>query len=157
MLKESAMSDFLKVLIICRHNSGRSQIAAAYLEKLAGDRAVVESAGLEPAAAVNPLVIEVMKEEGFDLSRKKPQSVFELFKQGRLFDHVITVCGETEQQCPLFPGITQRWHVPFPDPSQVTGTHIERLAQVRAIRDRIKAWLMSPGPDDFVRKSGLSG
>jgi arsenate reductase len=157
MLKVSPMSDVLNVLIICRHNSGRSQIAAAYMERLVGNRAVVESAGLEPAAAVNPLVVEVMKEEGFDLSRKKPQSVFELFKQGRLFDHVITVCGETEQQCPLFPGITQRWHVPFPDPSQVTGTHAEQLAQVRAIRDKIKAWLTSPGPDDFVRKSGLSG
>ncbi len=140
---------------IDRHNSGRSQIAEAYLKRLAGERAAVESAGLEPAAAVNPLVVEVMNEEGFDLSRKKPQSVFDLFKQGRLFDHVITVCGDTEQQCPLFPGITRRWHIPFPDPSCAAGTHEERLAQVRAIRDQIKAWLTRPGPEDFVRKSGL--
>jgi arsenate reductase len=61
------MSDQLNVLIICRHNSGRSQIAETYLKKLAGGRVQVESAGLEPAAAVNPLVVEVMKEEGFDM------------------------------------------------------------------------------------------
>jgi arsenate reductase len=151
------MSDPLKILIICRHNSGRSQIAEAYLKRLAGDRAHVESAGLEPATGVNPLVVEVMQEEGFDLSHKKPQSVFELFKQGRLFDHVITVCSDTEQQCPLFPGITQRWHIPFPDPSEATGSHEERLVQVRAIRDMIKTWLLRPRPDDFVRKAELSG
>jgi arsenate reductase len=151
------MSEALKVLIICRHNSGRSQIAAAYLEKLAGGRAEVESAGLEPAAAVNPLVVEAMREEGFDLSGKKPQSVFGLFKEGRLFDHVITVCSDTESQCPIFPGITRRWHMPFPDPAAANGSREERLAQVRAIRDMIKTWLMSPGPDDFSRKSGLTG
>jgi arsenate reductase len=149
------MSEPLKVLVICRHNSGRSQIAEAYLKKLAGGRAEVESAGLEPAASVNPLVVEVMKEEGFDLSHKKPQSVFELFKQGRLFEHVITVCSDTELQCPIYPGITQRWHMPFPDPSKATGTREEQLAQVRTIRDMIKTWLLSPGPDDFVSKSRL--
>jgi len=155
--EKNPMSDSLKVLIICRHNSGRSQIAEAYLQRLAGDRAEVESAGLEPAAAVNPLVVEVMKEEGFNLSQKKPQSVFGLFKQGRLFDHVITVCSDTEQQCPLFPGITRRWHMPFPDPSKATGTRDEQLTQVRTIREMIKAWLLSPGPDDFASKVGLLG
>jgi len=151
------MPDTIKVLVICRHNSGRSQIAEAYLKKLAGGRADVESAGLEPAAAVNPLVVEAMQEEGFDLSGKKPQSVFELFKQGRLFDHVITVCSDTESQCPIFPGITRRWHMPFPDPSKATGTRDEQLTQVRTIREMIKAWLLSPGPDDFASKVGLSG
>jgi arsenate reductase len=149
------MTHRLNVLIICRHNSGRSLIAEAYLKKLAGGKAAVESAGLEPAAAVNPLVVEVMKEEGFDLSHKKPQSVFELFKQGRLFDHVITVCSDTELQCPLYPGITRRWHMPFPDPSNATGTREEQLAQVRTIRDMIRTWLLSPAPDDFVSKIGL--
>lgn len=149
------MSNQPKVLIICRHNSGRSQIAEAYLKKLAGERIHVESAGLEPAEGVNPLVVEVMKEEGFDLSNKKPQSVFELFKKGRLFDHAVTVCSDTELQCPVFPGITRRWHVPFPDPSIVTGTHEEQLTQVRAIRDRIKKWLLTPGADDFVTKARL--
>jgi arsenate reductase len=151
------MSEPLNVLIVCRHNSGRSQIAEAYLKKLAGARIQVESAGLEPAATVNPLVVEVMREEGFDLSRKKPQSLFALFQKGRLFDHVVTVCSETELQCPTYPGITQRWHKPFPDPSKVSGSPEEQLAQVRAIRDMIKSWLLNPGPEDFVIKAGLLG
>jgi arsenate reductase len=149
------MQDKLIVLFICRHNSGRSQIAEAYLKKLAGDRVNVESAGLEPAKSVNPLVVEVMKEEGVDLSSKKPQSAFELYKQGRLFDHVVTVCDDTEGECPIFPGITKRWHVPFPDPSKATGTREEQLAQVRSIRDMIKKWLFNPGADDFVKKARI--
>jgi len=149
------MSDQLRVLFICQHNSGRSQIAEAYLKKLAGDRVHVESAGLKPAEAVNPLVVEVMKEEGFDLSDKKPQSVFELFKEGRLFSHIVTVCSDTEHQCPVYPGIARRWHVPFPDPSKVTGTREAQLSQVRLIRDQIKKWLFNPRADDFVSKAGI--
>ena len=149
------MSVKQKVLIICQHNSGRSQIAEAYLSKIGGERIHVESAGLEPAETVNPLVVEVMKEEGFDLSNKKTQSVFELFKKGSIFNHVITVCSDTELQCPIFPGITQRWHMPFPDPSKVTGSRKEQLAQVRSIRDMIKKWIQDPGADDFVSKARL--
>lgn len=85
------MVNKIKVLFICQHNSGRSQIAEAYLRRFYGDYFEIESAGLEPAEAVNPLVVQVMAEEGFDLSKKKPQSVFELYKQGRLYDHVITI------------------------------------------------------------------
>ncbi|MFH1954158.1 MAG: arsenate reductase ArsC [Pseudomonadota bacterium] len=113
------MSGKSSVLFICQHNSGRSQMAEAYLKKLAGDFLEVESAGLEPAETVNPLVVKVMEEEGFDLSSKKPQSVFELFKTGRLFSQVITVCYDSESKCPVFPGITKRWHWPqdFPEGS----------------------------------------
>ena len=149
------MSIKQKVLIICTHNSGRSQIAEAYLSMIGGERIHVESAGLEPAETVNPLVVEVMKEEGFDLSNKKTQSVFELFKKGSIFNHVITVCGDTELQCPIFPGITQRWHMPFPDPSKVTGSREEQLVQVRSIRDMIKKWIQNPGADDFISKARL--
>jgi arsenate reductase len=146
----------LKILVICRHNSGRSQIAEAYLQRLGGESIHIESAGLEPAETVNPLVVEVMKEEGFDLSGKKPQKVFDLFKEGKLFDHTITVCSDTEQNCPVFPGITQRWHAPFPDPSQVSGSREEQLARVRAIRDMIKKWIYEPSADDFVAKVRLA-
>ena len=133
-----------KVLIICQHNSGRSQIAAAYLNALYRDYFVVESAGLEPAAAVNPLVVKVMNEVGIDLSDEKPQSVFELFKEGNVYEHVITVCHDSESKCPIFPGITKRWHWPFPDPAAVSGTESERLDAVREIRDMIKKWLLNP-------------
>lgn len=127
-----------RVLFVCIHNSARSQMAEALLRKLAGDRFQVESAGLEPGQ-INPLVVEVMLEEGIDLSGKKTQSVFALKKAGRRFETVITVCGgEAEERCPLFPGVgeTLRWQ--FPDPSLFTGTHEEKLARVREIRDRIR-------------------
>lgn len=133
-----------KILFICQHNSGRSQIAEAYLDKFFGEYYEVESAGLEPTDAVNPLVEKVMAEEGFDLSAKKPQSVFELFKAGKLYDHVVTVCSDSEDKCPLFPGITKRWHWPFPDPAKVTGTDAQKLDAVRKIRDMIKEWLVTP-------------
>ena len=136
-------------LFICQHNSGRSQIAEAYLKRFAGDRFEIESAGLQPAENVNPLVVEVMKEEGFDLSKKKPQSVFELFKSGGIYSHVITVCHDSEKQCPIFPGITRRWHWPFPDPAKVEGPREEKLAEVRKIRDQIKEWLLNPGEGTF--------
>jgi arsenate reductase len=127
-----------RVLFVCIHNSARSQMAEALLRKLAGDRFQVESAGLEPGM-INPLVVEVMLEEGIDLSGKKTQSVFALKKAGRRFETVITVCGgEAEERCPFFPGAgkTLRWQ--FPDPSLFTGTHEEKLARVREIRDRIR-------------------
>jgi arsenate reductase len=142
-----------RVLFICQHNSGRSQIAEAYLKHFAGENLVVESAGLEPAEKVNPLVVEVMREEGFDLSQKKPQSVFELFKQGRLYTHVITVCHDSEPRCPVFPGITRRDHVPFADPASVAGTAEQKLAEVRKIRDQIKNWLLNPAEGHLTFKA----
>ena len=129
-----------KVLFICSKNSGRSQIAEAYLKQMGDTGYAVQSAGLEPADAVNPLVVEVMKEDGIDLSQKTTQSAFDLFKDGELFTHVITVCdAETEAKCPIFPGITTRYSWPFPDPEEAEGTHAEKLEQVRQIRDQIKA------------------
>jgi arsenate reductase (thioredoxin) len=132
-----------KVLFICKHNSGRSQMAEAFLRKYAGDRFEVESAGLEPAERVNPLTVEVMQEEGIDLSQKKPQSVFDLFKEGRIYSHVVTVCDENSEKCPIFPGIARRAHCPFPDPSEARGSRDEQLAFVRDIRDRIKRWILT--------------
>jgi arsenate reductase len=138
-----------RILFVCRQNSGRSQIAEAYLKKFGGDKVQAESAGYEPAEQVHPLVIEVMKEEGIDLSRKKPQSVFSLYKQGKLFDHVITVCSDSEGNCPVFPGITRRWHMPFPDPAAAQGTPEQKLAAVREIREAIKSAMLNPSEGDF--------
>ena len=127
-----------RVLFICGHNSGRSQMAEAFLKDMAGDRFDVESAGLEPKP-VNPLVIEVMQEIGYDLSKAKSNRVFDFFREGRLYDYVITVCGEAAAgQCPVFPGITKRFHWPFMDPEALTGTHEEKLKALRGIRDQIR-------------------
>jgi len=131
-----------RVLFICGHNSGRSQIAEAYLKEMSGANFHVESAGLEPAESVDPTVIKVMREDGLDISQRKPKSVFEKFKQGKIYDHVVTVCGDKENKCPIFPGITKRWHIPFPDPAEVKGTPEEKLVRVREIRDLIKRWLI---------------
>jgi arsenate reductase (thioredoxin) len=134
-----------KVLFVCIHNSARSQMAEALLKKMAGDRFEAESAGLEPGT-LNPLAVEVMKEIGIDISQNKTKSAFDLFKEGRLYTHVITVCDETSaEQCPFFPGITTRLHWSFADPSSFTGTHEEKLEKTRqvreAIKERIEAWL----------------
>ena len=98
-----------------------------------------ESAGLEPGT-LNPLVVEAMKEVGIDISQKKTQAVFDVWKTGKLFQYVIAVCAESEEKgCPIFPGVTTRLSWPFPDPSRVEGTDEERLRQVRTIRDSIRA------------------
>ncbi|MBN1838286.1 MAG: arsenate reductase ArsC [Spirochaetales bacterium] len=138
-----------KVLVICVHNSARSQMAEEYLRKFGAERFEVESAGLEPGA-INPLAAEVMNEEGIDISDKKTNSAFEFYKQGRGYEYVITVCSkEASERCPVFPaaGPVQRLHWPFDDPSQVSGTHEQKLAKVRQIRDQIKAKVL-----EFVRE-----
>jgi arsenate reductase len=133
---EESMSQ-ARVLFVCVHNSARSQMAQAYLRQLAGDDLEVDSAGFKPEP-LNPLAVQVMAEEGIDISGQRPQSVFELYRQGKLYDYVITVCDDTENQCPIFPGITHRLHWPFPDPAAVEGDQEQRLATVRSIRDQIK-------------------
>jgi len=135
----------IKVLFVCIHNSARSQIAEALLRNLAGDRFEVESAGFSPGT-LNPLAVEVMKEWDIDISEYKTKSVFQFFKDGKLFDYVITVCDESSaEQCPIFPGITKRMHWSFEDPSSFVGTNEEKLARTRAVRDtirsRIEEWI----------------
>jgi len=128
-----------KVLFICVHNSGRSQMAEAFLNDLAGDRYLAESAGLEPTR-VHPLVVEAMQEIGFDLSGKATRSVFKLYQEGRLYDYVITVCREAiEEKCPVFPGVTRRLAWPFDNPEDFEKNHDEGLTQVRRLRDEIRA------------------
>ncbi|WP_081696949.1 metalloregulator ArsR/SmtB family transcription factor [Megalodesulfovibrio gigas] len=127
------------VLFICEHNSARSQMAEAYVELLSDGEITAASAGFEPRP-INPLVVEVMREDGVDLSQKQPQSVFDVFKSGAVFQAVITVCDEAAAgACPVFPGLTHRLHLPFPDPAALEGTQEEKLAQTREIRDQIKA------------------
>lgn len=127
-----------RVLFICQHNSARSQMAEAFLNELGQSKFEVASAGLTPTS-INPLVIEAMKEEGYNLTNKSTTDVFELFRNGELFQYVITVCSpDLEKQCPMFPGVTERLNWPFPDPAKTTGTHEERLAATRVIRDDIK-------------------
>jgi len=127
-----------RVLFLCVHNSARSQMAEAYLKSLGGAELEVESAGLEPGK-LNPYVVRALREDGIDISTHATQSVFDLYKAGRRYHYVITVCSkEAADRCPTFPGITQRLHWPFPDPSTFTGTDEEIMAKVREVRDAMR-------------------
>jgi arsenate reductase len=145
------------VLFVCIHNSARSQMAEAFLNQICGEAFEAHSAGLEPGR-LNPLVVEAMQEAGIDISQNQTKSVSDILKTGRTFDQVITVCDETSaERCPIFPGVTRRLHWGFPDPSGFLGTHEEKLAKTREVRDaiksRIEAWCAETCPDqgDTIR------
>jgi arsenate reductase len=109
-----------------------------YIRLYAGDDVEVESAGLEPGT-LNPVVVELLKEDGIDITGKHTRSVFDLHEAGKSFDYVIAVCDpEAAERCPIFPAEKKRLHWPFPDPSKAEGTVEEKLAYVRPIRDQIK-------------------
>jgi arsenate reductase (thioredoxin) len=128
----------IRVLFVCVHNSARSQMAEAFLSHLGGDRFEAESAGLEPTE-INPLVIEAMKEIDIDISSNRTNSVFDFFKQGRLYRYVVTVCDEASaERCPLFASHATYIHWPFENPATFTGSYDERLGKIRDLRDRIK-------------------
>jgi arsenate reductase len=128
----------IKVLFVCIHNSARSQMAEALLNHLAGDRFETTSAGLEKGS-LNPLAIKVMDEIGIDISHNKTKGVFDLYKEGRLFDYVVTVCdAANSERCPIFPGVIKTLHWSFEDPSSFIGTEEEKLQKTRFVREEIK-------------------
>src|SRR5437667_11513254 len=127
------------VLFVCVHNSARSQMAETFLNQVCGEYFEASSAGLEPGR-LNPVVVEAMREVGIDISANQTKAVFDVFKSGKMFAYVITVCDEASaERCPIFPGVTTRLHWSFPDPSSFRGSHDEKLARTREIRDTIKA------------------
>ena len=127
-----------RVLFLCVHNSARSQMAEAYLKAFGGAQLQVESAGLEPGS-LNPYVVRALQEEGIDISSRKTQSVFDLYNAGRRYDYVITVCSkDAADRCPIFPGIAERLHWPFPDPSTFRGTDDQIMERVREVREAIR-------------------
>ena len=129
----------INVLFVCIHNSARSQMAEAFLNVLGNGKFEAESAGIEPGP-LNPLVVEVMKEVGIDISKNRTKSVLEFIEKKKAFDYVITVCDETSaERCPFFPGQSKRMHWGFEDPSALKGGYDEKLSRTRDIRDMIKA------------------
>lgn len=127
-----------RVLVLCTHNSARSQMAEGLLRALASDRFDVASAGTE-ATRVHPLAIRAMDELGIDLRGHSSKTVDRLLAEP--WDYVITVCDSANERCPLFPGRTTRLHWSFEDPSAATGSEDERLAVFRRVRDAIAARL----------------
>jgi arsenate reductase (thioredoxin) len=115
-----------RVLFVCVHNAGRSQMAAALLSRMAGDRIEVRSAGTEPADEINPVAVAAMAELGIDIATTAPKILTR--DAVRTSDVVITMgCGDA---CPYFPGASYRdWKLP--DPAD------QPLSTVRAVRDEI--------------------
>jgi arsenate reductase len=122
-------------------------MAQALLKQMGAGCFEVESAGFEPKS-IDPLAIAVMAETGLDISQNKAQSVFDLYKKGRIYDFVITVCEAShEAKCPIFPGIARRLQWSFADPASFTGSWEECLEKTRkvlsSIRETISQWLDS--------------
>ncbi|MBN1384129.1 MAG: arsenate reductase ArsC [Elusimicrobia bacterium] len=130
------MAQKIKVLFVCVHNSARSQMAEAFLNNLAGNKFEAKSAGITPAK-LNPVVVDVMKEMGIDISGNKTKGVKEFIDIVNMFDYVITVCDGSG--CPLLPGNVKQMHWSFPDPSEFTGTNEDKLAKTREVRGQIKS------------------
>lgn len=133
-----------KVLFLCTGNSARSQMAEGFLRRLGGQKYEAYSAGLEPKG-LHPLVIQVMKENGIDITGQQSKSVREFM--GRVqFDDAVIVCRKTEDNCPSLSADARRIHRwIFQDPVSISGTDEEKLAKFREVRDqieaRIKLWL----------------
>ena len=142
-----------RVLLLCTANSARSQMAEGLLRHDHGDKFEVESAGTR-ATFVRPEAIAVMKEIGIDISGHRSKVVDEFAEQS--FDHVLTVCDNANESCPIFPGHANRIHHSFEDPATVQGSEEERLASFRKVRDEIREYFK-----DFTRQissgSGQAG
>lgn len=124
------------ILVLCTGNSCRSHLAEGFLRRALGDTAVVASAGSKPAGYVHPMAIKVMAEEGIDISQHTSKHLNEFLD--RDVETVITVCGNADQACPMFPGQLNRHHWGFVDPAHATGTEEEQLAVFRTVRDQIR-------------------
>jgi len=125
----------VKILILCTGNSCRSQMAEVFLQSF-DKRLHVVSAGTQPAAKVHPATVKVMAEKGFDLTRKKPQSVQNFLQQN--FDYVITVCDDAKETCPWFTGkVKTRLHIGFSDPALAQGSKEYILNEFRKTRNLI--------------------
>ena len=124
------------ILILCTGNSFRSHIAEGFLRAAAGEIVNVQSAGSNPTGYVHPLAIKVMAEVGIDLSGHRSKHLKEFL--GQPVRTVVTVCGNLDQGCPVFPGQLQRHHWPFLDPAKTTGSEDEILAGFRRCRDEMR-------------------
>ena len=129
------MVDRKRVLILCTGNSARSQMAEGLLRHDGGAAFEVFSAGVEPSH-VRPQAVEAMREVGIDISGHRSKSVDEF--AGQEFDYVITVCDNAKEQCPVFPGKTQRIHWSFDDPAAAEGDEAAKLSVFRRVRDEIR-------------------
>ena len=141
---EPILSHRRRVLFLCTGNSCRSQMAEGWLRHLAGNRFESLSAGANPAGYIHPLAVQVMRESGVDLSQQVSKHIRQFLPpEGTPPDLIISVCGNAEKECPLFPARVERWHWPFDDPFHAAGSDEQRLAEFRRVRDEIRAKIES--------------
>ena len=131
------MSQPPAILVLCTGNSCRSHLAEGILKAALGDRFRIESAGSKPAGYVHPLAIRALGEIGIDISGHRSKHLDEFL--GDDIETVITVCGNADQACPMFPGQVNRHHFPFDDPAHATGSEDEQMVMFRRVRDEIRA------------------
>lgn len=124
------------ILILCTGNSCRSHLAEGILKHALGAGFRVESAGSKPAGYVHPLAVRALAEIGIDISQHRSKHLNE-FLSGEV-ETVITVCGNADQACPVFPGQMNRHHWPFDDPAHAAGSEEEQFAVFRRVRDEIR-------------------
>jgi arsenate reductase len=124
-----------KVLFLCTGNSARSQMAEGYLRHVAGGEFEPLSAGTEPKG-LNPLAVEAMHEIGIDISHQRSKDVRQFV--GQTIPYVVTVCDNAKRQCPIFPHTYKSLHWALEDPAEATGSHDEKLAVFRRVRDEIR-------------------
>lgn len=128
----------IKVLFVCVHNAARSQMAEAYLNNFGRGYFVAESAGLEPGN-LNPDVVKVMAEDGYDIKDNQTKSVFDFYRDGKRYHYVIKVCDAINgQKCPIFPSTIETLEWNHEDPAAFAGDEEDRLRAARKIRDEIK-------------------
>ena len=125
------------ILVLCTGNSCRSQIAEGYISQFVNDKARVFSAGVE-VHGLNPKAVEVMKEDGVDISHHTSNHVDEYRHID--FDYVITVCNNAKERCPYLPSKAVKYHQNFPDPAKAKGSDDEIMNQFRKVRDMIKEY-----------------
>ena len=125
------------ILILCTGNSCRSHLAEGILRAAVGETAEVASAGSDPAGYVHPMAGEVMNEIEIDISAHTSKHLDKFLQ--REVHTVITVCGNADQACPIFPGQAEKHHWPFDDPAKATGSEEEIRAVFRRVRDEIRA------------------
>lgn len=127
------------ILVLCTGNSCRSQIAHGYLKAFTADKANVYSAGVE-THGVNPRAIQIMREDGIDISEHTSNNVLEYTAVP--FDFVITVCDHAKEVCPYYPSNAQKFHYNFPDPAKVVGTEEEITRSFTEVREMIKKYCL---------------
>jgi len=143
----------IKVLFLCTANAARSQMAAGIVRHEFGDRIETYSAGTNPKG-VSRLAVMVLNEIGIDISAETSDHLDKY--RDMLFDYVITLCDDANEQCPVFFGGVKRLHMGFPDPPHSNDPTEENLQKFREVRDSIRSHMEIFFSEEFAKQEMLS-